>query len=126
MLILSASLETGAFEAEASSTRAIIWERVVSSPTLSALKVKVPDKFMEALTTLSPAAFSTGRLSPVIAASSTEEFPSTIIPSTGMEKPGLIKIKSPFTISSTGISSSLPFLITRAVLGLRFISFVIA
>ena len=37
---LSASLAMGALEAEASSTRRIIWARVVSSPTRLASKVK--------------------------------------------------------------------------------------
>ena len=81
---LSASLAMGALEAAASSTRRIIWARVVSSPTRLAWKVKAPDLFREAAATLSPGPLSTGRDSPVRADSSTAEAPSRMTPSTGM------------------------------------------
>ena len=70
-LTLSASLAMGAFEFPASSTRRMIWERVVSSPTLDARKRKVPFLLMVAEMTVSPGIFSTGILSPVMAAWST-------------------------------------------------------
>ena len=111
---------------EASSTRRIIWARVVSSPTRVALKVKEPDLLMEAAATLSPGAFSTGRLSPVRALSSTEERPSATTPSTGIRPPGRTTIRSPTTTSSTGISTSTPSRKTAAVLGARSIRRVIA
>jgi len=46
---------------------------------------------------------------------STEEFPSIILPSTGIFSPGRTTIISPTCTSSTGISSSTPFLTTLAV-----------
>ena len=82
---LSASLAMGALEAAASSTKRIIWARVVSSPTRRASKVKEPERFMDAAATLSPGPLSTGRDSPVRADSSTAELPSTTTPSTGMD-----------------------------------------
>ena len=123
---LSASLAMGALEEEASSTMRIIWARVVSSPTRRALKVKEPDLLMEAAATLSPGAFSTGRLSPVRALSSTEEWPSVTSPSTGMRPPGRTTMRSPTTTSSTGSSTSTPPRSTMAVLGARSIRRVMA
>ena len=116
---LSASLAMGALEEDASSTRRIIWARVVSSPTRRASKTKEPDLLMDAAATLSPTVLSTGRLSPVRALSSTAEAPSTMTPSTGMDCPGRTTIRSPTTTSSTGSSASTPFRITLAVLGAR-------
>ncbi len=92
--ILSAIFAMGALEAEASSTRRIIWERVVSSPTFTARHTSLPALFMVADTTASPACFSTGMLSPVIAASLTLEVPSTTTPSTGIRLPGFTTNKS--------------------------------
>ena len=122
----SASLAMGALEEAASSTRRIIWARVVSSPTRRALKVKEPDLLMAAAATLSPGPFSTGRLSPVRALSSTEERPSVTSPSTGMRSPGRTTTRSPTSTSSTGISTSAPSRRTVAVLGARSISRVMA
>ena len=85
----------GALEALASSTRRIIWARVVSSPTRLASKVKKPDLLMEAAATLSPGPLSTGRDSPVRADSSTADWPSTMTPSTGMDWPGRTTTRSP-------------------------------
>ena len=123
---LSASLEMGALEEEASSTRRIIWARVVSSPTRLASKVKEPERLMAAAATLSPGPLSTGRDSPVRADSSTAELPSTITPSTGMDWPGRTTMRSPTRTSSTGISTSCPFRRTAAVLGARSIRRVMA
>ena len=70
-LTLSASLAMGAFEFPASSTSRMIWERVVSSPALEARNRKVPFLLIVAEMTVSPGIFSTGILSPVMAAWST-------------------------------------------------------
>ena len=123
---LSASLAMGALDEEASSTRRIIWARVVSSPTRRASKVKEPDLLMAAAATLSPGPLSTGRDSPVRADSSTAEVPSTMTPSTGMDWPGRTTMRSPTRTSSTGISTSTPSRRTLAVLGARSMSRVMA
>ena len=123
---LSASLAMGALEEAASSTRRIIWASVVSSPTRVARKVKEPDLLMEAAATLAPGSFSTGRLSPVRADSSTEEAPSVTTPSTGMRPPGRTTMRSPTATSSTGTSTSAPSRSTMAVLGARSIRRVMA
>ena len=65
--IWSASLAIGALVAEASSTRRIICAKVVSLPTLLAVKRINPPLFIVAPMTESPGSFSTGILSPVIA-----------------------------------------------------------
>ena len=93
---LSAILAIGAFVAAASLTILIIWERVVSSPTLVASHFKNPDWLIVAAETLSPSALSTGILSPVRAASSIALFPSRTIPSTGILSPGFTRKISPF------------------------------
>ena len=116
---LSASFAMGALDPDASSTRRIIWAKVVSSPTRRASKVKDPDLLMDAAATLSPTPLSTGRLSPVRALSSTAEAPSTTTPSTGTDCPGRTTIWSPTWTSSTGISTSAPSRRTLAVLGAR-------
>ena len=124
---LSASWAIGALLALASSISRTIWDRVVSSPTLSALHFKKPALLTVAETTFAPGCFSTGILSPVIAASSTLEFPSSTVPSTGIRLPGLTRNTSPARSASVGISSSLPSAVRRiAVFGDRSMSFVIA
>ena len=65
--ILSARREIGALVADASSTKRIICAKVVSLPTLDAVKRINPPLLMVAAITLSPGSFSTGILSPVIA-----------------------------------------------------------
>ena len=67
-LTLSASRAIGALELPASSTSRMIWESVVSSPTLDAWNRNVPFLLMVAEITGSPGFFSTGILSPVMAA----------------------------------------------------------
>ncbi len=124
---LSASWAMGALLALASSTRRMIWDSVVSSPTLSARHFRKPALFTVADTTLSPWLFSTGTLSPVMAASSTLEFPSSTVPSTGTRLPGFTRKMSPCFRSSVGISFSSPSSpSTTAVLGDRFMSLVMA
>ena len=125
-LTLSANFAIGAFELVASSTRWTICESVVSSPTFVACILKYPDLFKVAPITLSPICFSTGILSPVKADSSTEEAPSTTTPSTGTASPAFTISVSPACTSSTGIVISCPLRSTTAVLGAKFISFVIA
>ena len=70
-LTRSARRAMGALVLPASSTRRMICARVVSSPTLDARKRKVPFLLMVAEITSSPGSFSTGILSPVMAAWST-------------------------------------------------------
>ena len=123
---LSAILAIGAFEVVASSTSLIIFDRVVSSPVLTALILIYPDVTVVPPVTLSPTDLSTGMLSPVIALSSILQFPLTISPSTGMFIPFLQITTSPDRISSVLISTSAPFLSIIAVLGVSFTSLLIA
>ena len=124
--ILSAILAIGALLALASSTKRMICEKVVSFPTLEAFAFTYPALLIVAAITESPGCFSTGMLSPVIAASSTLVLPSRITPSTGMLSPGFTITTSPTATCSTGIWISLPSRSTTAVFGARSISFVIA
>src|SRR6266699_1141300 len=71
--MVSANRWIGAFEPCASSTRRIILARTVSAPTLVARRCNRPCWLMVAPISGSPATFSTGMLSPVIIASSTDE-----------------------------------------------------
>ena len=125
-LTLSAILAMGGLELVASSTSLTICASVVSSPTLSARILKKPDFTTVAPVTLLPVSFSTGMLSPVIADSSTAACPSVKTPSTGTLMPLRTTRISPFSTSSTGISSSAPSRSTTAVFGAKSISFVIA
>ena len=81
---------------------------------------------MVAAITLSPIFFSTGILSPVIADWSIEELPSIITPSTGILSPGFTITISPLITSSIETVISLLSFNILAVLGAKFISFVIA
>ena len=119
---LSATLAIGAFVADASSTSLMIWESVVSSPTLVALQRRNPDWLIVAERTISPSALSTGILSPVMAASLTALFPSMTCPSTGIFSPGLTTKISPFCTSSTDTVTSFPSLSITAVFGAREIN----
>ena len=69
--------------------------------------------------TREPGAFSTGRLSPVRAASFTAPAPSSTRPSTPMRSPGRSRKISPFITSAAGICRSTPSRITVAVSGAR-------
>ena len=124
--IWSARREIGALVAEASSTRRIICAKVVSFPTLDAVKRMNPPLLMVAAITLSPGSFSTGILSPVIADWSILVLPSVMIPSTGIRCPGFTQTTSPTTTCSTGISICWPLRSTVAVFGARSISLVSA
>ena len=76
--------------------------------------------------TASPGRLSTGRLSPVSIDSSTDERPSSTTPSTGIFSPGRTSTVSPGRTSSIGTSCSTPSRTTRAVVGRRPISALIA
>ena len=118
----SAIFAMGAFVAAASLTIWMIWDKVVSRPTLVARARMYPLWLMVAAEIASPSALSTGMLSPVSADSSSAEFPSMITPSTGTLSPGRTTNTSPIFTCSTGISCSAPSRRTVAVLGASFIS----
>ena len=101
LAILSASLAIGAFDADASSTSAIILLIAVSPPTFVARKRTKPLLLSVPLVTAEPTVFSTGRLSPVNADSSAVVVPSTTTPSAAKLSPGLTTISSPTIKSST-------------------------
>jgi hypothetical protein len=73
--------------------------------------------------TRSPARLSTGADSPVSIDSSTEDEPSTTVPSTGTFSPGRTRTRSPTATWSMGTSTSTvpsgPSRRTRAVVGAR-------
>ena len=77
----SASRWIGAFDPCASSTSRTICARAVSLPTLVARKVNEPLLLRVPPITWLPGSFSTGMLSPVSIDSSTEEYPSSRMPS---------------------------------------------
>jgi hypothetical protein len=124
--ILSARRAIGALLEDASSTRLMICAIVVSLPTRVARAWISPALLIDADMTLSPSCFNTGILSPVIADSSKEDFPSTITPSTATDSPGLITKISPCTTSAASMTCSFPSRTTVTVFGAKFISFVIA
>ena len=100
---LSAIFAMGAFVEEASLTIPIICDKVVSSPTRSALHFKNPVVLMHAAETLSPGFLSTGTDSPVRADSFTAAFPLITTPSTGMALPARTTKTSPTFTSDAGI-----------------------
>ena len=125
-LILSASFSIGAFDPVASSTMRMMPASAVSRPTRSARTTSQPERTEAAAVTRSPAARSTGTLSPVMADSSTEAAPSTTTPSAGMPAPVRTTSSSPTRTSATGTSSSPSAVRRTAVLGERSISEVTA
>ena len=122
----SASLEIGAFEFAASSTRRIISESVVSSPTLSAVIFINPLVTIPALIARSPSDRYTGMLSPVIALISTLAPPSETVPSIGIRPPARTITVSPTRICDAATVISLPSRSTVAVSGVSAMSFSIA
>ena len=66
-----------------------------------------------------PFCLPTGRDSPVISASSTDELPSSTTPSAGTFSPGRTSTRSPLSTASAGTVISLPSRITVAVAGCR-------
>ena len=74
---------------------------------------------MVAPVTSSPTVLATGMGSPVIIDSSTDESPSTTMPSTGSRSPGRAAMMSPTTTLSMGMFRSSPSRTTHAVFGCR-------
>ena len=103
---LSARRCTGALRFWASSTRRTIPARTVPRPTAVARTSSVPEQLRVAPTTVSPAAFSTGRDSPVSIDSSAAEAPAQTTPSTGIFSPGRTRTRSPTWTCPTGIRTS--------------------
>ncbi len=93
-LTLSTSFWIGALAAWASSTRRMIRASTVSAPSAWVLTSNRPSPLMAPPVTLSPGCFGTGRLSPLIRASSAWLWPSTTSPSTGKRSPGLTSTRS--------------------------------
>ena len=105
-----------ALPASALCTRRIMRWMELSSPTRVARMSKEPKRFTVPDETSSPTPLSTGRLSPVITAWSTEVSPEIITPSTGIVSPGRTRSTSPTRTSVAGIISSPPDM-RRAVCG---------
>ena len=126
LLTVSAILAIGALDAAASSTKAIIFERVVSPLTFWALISKYPPVSVVPQNTLSPIFFSTGILSPVSADSSVYPSPSITTPSTETLLPLLMITISPTITSSVGISISTPSRLMSVLSGDNSISLDIA
>ena len=114
----------GALSICASSTVLTILAKTVSSPTLVALISKMPVLFMVAPITLSPFCLVTGKDSPVIMDSSTDEAPSITSPSTGMISPALTITVSPTCRKDAFISISFPSCDSKCALSdCNFINF---
>ena len=111
----------GALVAAASLTIWMIWDSVVSSPTLKAWHLIKPDWLRVAADTWSPSPLSAGMLSPVRADSSTALLPSSTIPSTGIFSPGRTTKTSPFLTWSMETTVSAPSFNMTAVFGASFI-----
>ena len=119
---LSANFCIGALLRLASLTILMILESKVSSPTFSVFIRKVPFPLMVPEVTLSPDFFSKGIGSPVIIDSSMLEFPSIILPSTGIFSPGFTLRISLILISESATFFSFSFTTKLAVSGERFIN----
>ena len=119
----SAIRAMGAFLSSASCTMRMSFCKELSSPTFVARMSIAPKRLMVPQNTVSPAALSTGRDSPVIIDWSTEVSPLTMTPSTGTVSPGRIRSISPLTIFSAGIISSFPSRMRRPCVGARLMSF---
>ena len=122
---LSDNFWMGAFRPSASSTSLIIWPNTVSFPTFSVRTSRTPDSSTLPANTLLPSIFSTARASPVIADWLTNPEPRTMTPSTGIRSPSRTITTSPGAIVSTSVSTSTPFRLTRALLGMDFSSLTI-
>ena len=119
---LSASFWMGALDVLALSTREIILERVLSSPTEVTSICTYPLTAIAPPTTTSPVCFSTGMGSPVRALWSTKQLPLTMRPSQGIVIPALTTTTSPtFTVWLSTVVST-PSTSTIALLGARFFS----
>ena len=110
----------GARDRWASATICTIRASIVSRPILSARMTNEPVWFTVPPMTPSPAVFVVGIASPVTSDSSSEERPSSTVPSTGTVSPGRTRSRSPIWTRSRVISSSVPSGLMRcAVLGVR-------
>ena len=112
----------GALDWLACSTRRIMRASVESPPTRSARILRYPARLNVPLITRSPAALSTGMLSPVRSDSSRAACPSSIMPSTGIRCPVFTTTRSPERISSSGTACSAPSCHTSASWGTSFTS----
>ena len=121
---LSAVREIGAFFPCASSTKRMIRDRVVSSPTRVTCTYSTPFSLTLPPMTSLPAVFSTGRLSPVSMASLTLLSPFVTTPSSGIRAPGFTSSTSPAFTEAVG--TSLPLSARMAVSGARRIRDVMA
>ncbi len=100
---------------------------IVSRPTLVATTTSAPVWLSVPPMTLSPLALVTGMDSPVTMDSSSDERPSSTVPSTGTFSPGRTRNRSPTPTRLRLTSSSSPFASRRrAVLGARRRSALIA
>ena len=104
----SASRCTGALPVCAASTKRAICASAVSAPTRVARTTNLPLALMVAPVTASPAATSTGTLSPVTRLMSTADAPSSTTPSVAIRSPGRTTKRSPTWSALTGRFSSLP------------------
>ncbi len=107
-LTLSTSFWIGALPAWASSTRRMIRASTVSAPRARVRTSSRPSPLMAPPVTLSPGCLGTGRLSPLISASSAWLWPSMTSPSTGKRSPGLTSTRSPRRKALIATSCSRP------------------
>ncbi len=92
----------------------------MSAPTRSARITKPPVPFTVPPVTLAATSFSTGIGSPLTIDSSTELWPLSTTPSTGIFSPGRTRSRSPTWTCSSGTSAAPPLSSSRfAVLGAR-------
>ena len=99
------------------STSSIIFTAVLSPKSFVVRMRKTPLWFKHPDTTLSPSSTSLGRLSPVRATVSRDDFPSTTMPSRGMRSPGRTIIILPTWTSEGATSFSTPSVTRRATSG---------
>ena len=115
-LTLSATRCTGAFVACASRTSLAMRAKVVSEPTRVARTSRRPFRFTVAAVTESPRETSAGTLSPVIMLTSTEDAPSSTVPSTAIFSPGRTTTMSSTRTTDAGMDTSTPSRSTVACL----------
>ncbi|MCY1519778.1 hypothetical protein D9M68_545400 [compost metagenome] len=108
LLTRSTSFWIGALAAWASSTRRMIRASTVSPPRAVVRMRSRPSPLIAPPVTGSPGRFGTGRLSPVISASSAWLWPSRTSPSTGKRSPGRTSTTSSRRSSAIATSSSRP------------------
>ncbi len=107
-LTRSTSFWIGALAAWASSTRRMIRASTVSPPSAVVRTTSRPSPLIAPPVTLSPGALATGRLSPLISASSAWLRPSLTSPSTGKRSPGRTTTRSPRRRAARATCSSRP------------------